>query len=303
MRRSLLPLSLILATIAVLPRAAEAAVVSTVTADTLTITGDAAADRLTLRLAPGAPGTLAGRHRRAPTSRSTARPSRRSRSARAPAADDIRIDESNGDLHRPEATTIESGAGADLVRRRPRRRGDRRRRRQRPRARRRRRRRAVPRRAATTPRSRARTTAPTSSRARAASTPLQTVRHGRVRGVHRAGRRRRASASAATWAWPRTDMAGIESPSSTPRGGPDLVDVGDLSGTELTRVDADLGLADGARDTVFAAGSDGDRLDRRVVAGRHRSASPACSAEVRLRERRSRPTTASRFRPAAAPTS
>ena len=54
-----------------------------------------------------------------------------------------------------------------------------------------------------------------------------------------------------------TDMAGIEVTELNAAGGPDLVDVGDLSGTELTRLDADLGLADGARDTVFTAGSDG----------------------------------------------
>jgi hypothetical protein len=40
----------------VLPATADAAVVSTVSADTLTITGDAAADRITLR--PGEAGSL-----------------------------------------------------------------------------------------------------------------------------------------------------------------------------------------------------------------------------------------------------
>ena len=113
MRRSLLPLSLILATIAVLPGAAEAAVVSTVSADTLNITGDAAADRITLRLAPGTPGTLEVDTESADFAFDRATFTKISVRSGA-GNDDIRIDESNGTFI-DEATTIESGAGADLV--------------------------------------------------------------------------------------------------------------------------------------------------------------------------------------------
>ena len=53
----------------------------------------------------------------------------------------------------------------------------------------------------------------------------------------------------------RADMTGIETILLNAAGGPDLVDVGDLSGSGVTRLDADLGLNDGARDTVFTAGT------------------------------------------------
>ena len=39
-------------------------------------------------------------------------------------------------------------------------------------------------------------------------------------------------------------------------GGPDLVDIGDLTASDVQSVDADLGLLDGARDEVAAQGSD-----------------------------------------------
>jgi Ca2+-binding RTX toxin-like protein len=51
------------------------------------------------------------------------------------------------------------------------------------------------------------------------------------------------------------DLAGIELAEIRAGSGSDLIDIGDLSGTGLTRVDPDLGLADGAPDTVFAQGS------------------------------------------------
>jgi Ca2+-binding RTX toxin-like protein len=53
------------------------------------------------------------------------------------------------------------------------------------------------------------------------------------------------------------DLVGVETAEVRAGGGPDLVDIGDLSATELTRIDADLGLLDGAPDSVFAAGTDG----------------------------------------------
>jgi Ca2+-binding RTX toxin-like protein len=253
MRRSLLSLSLILATVAVLPRAAEAAVVSTVSADTLNISGDAAADRITLRLAPGAPGTLEVDTESADFSFDRATFTKISVRSGA-GSDDIRIDESNGTLI-DEATTIESGAGADIVL------GGR----------------------------GAEVIASGEDNdlvhAGAGDDSLllgggdDTVVQGPLDGfdvfdgqsgfdtvqtsgtgeseeftVQVVGAEVRISRDVGGAG---TDMTGIEVAELNAAGGPDLVDVGDLSGTELTRLDADLGLADGARDTVFAAGSDG----------------------------------------------
>jgi Ca2+-binding RTX toxin-like protein len=53
------------------------------------------------------------------------------------------------------------------------------------------------------------------------------------------------------------DMVRVETAEVLAAGGADLVDIGDMSATELTRIDADLGPADGAPDTVFAAGTGG----------------------------------------------
>ena len=254
MRRSLIPLSLILATIAVLPRAAEAAVVSNVSADTLNITGDAAADTITLRLAPDAPGTLLVDTGGADFSFDRGTFTRISVRSGA-GADDIRIDESNGAFTDAEATTIESGAGADLVL------GGR----------------------------GAEVIASGEDNdlvlAGAGDDSLllgggdDTAVQGALDGfdvfdgqsgfdtvqtsgtgeseeftVQAVGAEVRISRDVGGAG---TDMAGIEVTELNAAGGPDLVDVGDLSGTELTRLDADLGLADGARDTVFTAGSDG----------------------------------------------
>ena len=52
------------------------------------------------------------------------------------------------------------------------------------------------------------------------------------------------------------DLVRVETAELFAGGGPDLVDVGDLSTTELTRIDTDLGLFDGAPDSLFAAGTD-----------------------------------------------
>jgi Ca2+-binding RTX toxin-like protein len=51
------------------------------------------------------------------------------------------------------------------------------------------------------------------------------------------------------------DLVRVETAQVLAGGGQDLVDIGDLSATELTRLDADLGPVDGAPDTVFAAGT------------------------------------------------
>ena len=50
------------------------------------------------------------------------------------------------------------------------------------------------------------------------------------------------------------DLVRVETAEVLAGGGPDFVDVGDLSATELTRVDADLGLFDGAPDSVSPPG-------------------------------------------------
>jgi Ca2+-binding RTX toxin-like protein len=257
MRRFLLPLSVILATIAVLPRAAEAAVVSSVSSDTLTITGDGAADRLALRLAPGAPGTLQidvdadGSADQAFDRATFTRISIRSGAG----ADDVRMDESNGAFTDAEATTIETGAGGDIVG------GGR----------------------------GAETIASgddgdlvlaaggddTLFLGAGDDTALQgrddgsDVFEGQSGGdmLQTAGSSESEEFAVQAFSGralitrdvgsARADMAGIEFAEVHAGGGPDLVDVGNLAGTELARVDADLGLADGARDIVFAAGSAG----------------------------------------------
>ena len=221
MRRSLLPLSLILATIAVLPRAAEAAVVSTVSADTLNITGDAAAD---------------SHHAAARARRSRAR----CRSTPAPpdfdAFDRAHLHADLGPLgrrrgrhpHRRVQRRLHRHRGDhDRVRRgrrprarRPRRGGDRRRRGQRPRARRRGRRRAVARRRATTPPIQGALDGFDVFEGQSGIDTLQILRHGRVGGVHGAGRRRRAPASAATSAARARTWQASRSPSSTPGAAP-----------------------------------------------------------------------------------
>src|SRR5688572_28025913 len=113
MRRILLPLAVVIAA-AALPGAAQAAVVSTVSADTLNINGDAAADTITLRLAPGAPDTLQVDTQSADFTFDRNAFSRISVRSGA-GDDDVRVDEANGAFTDAEATTIESGAGADLV--------------------------------------------------------------------------------------------------------------------------------------------------------------------------------------------
>ena len=113
MRRILVPIAVVIAA-AALPGAAQAAVVSTVSADTLNITGDAAADTIALRLVPGAPGTL-----QVDTSSANFTFDRNgfSRiSVRSGAGDDdVRVDEANGAFTDAEATTIESGAAPTSV--------------------------------------------------------------------------------------------------------------------------------------------------------------------------------------------
>jgi Ca2+-binding RTX toxin-like protein len=54
------------------------------------------------------------------------------------------------------------------------------------------------------------------------------------------------------------DLAGLEQVDFQAVGGADMVDVGDLTGTDLTSLQADLGGADGAIDRVAVAGTDGD---------------------------------------------
>ena len=54
------------------------------------------------------------------------------------------------------------------------------------------------------------------------------------------------------------DLAGLEQVDFQALGGADLVDVGDLTGTDLASLQVDLGGADGAPDRVAVAGTDGD---------------------------------------------
>ena len=54
------------------------------------------------------------------------------------------------------------------------------------------------------------------------------------------------------------DLAGVEQVDFQALGGADLVDVGDLTGTDLTSLQVDLGDADGAADRVAVAGTDGE---------------------------------------------
>ena len=54
------------------------------------------------------------------------------------------------------------------------------------------------------------------------------------------------------------DLAGVEQVDFQALGGADLVDVGDLTGTDLASLQVDLGGADGAADRVAVAGTDGD---------------------------------------------
>jgi Ca2+-binding RTX toxin-like protein len=54
------------------------------------------------------------------------------------------------------------------------------------------------------------------------------------------------------------DLAGVEQIDFQALGGADLVDVGDLTGTDLASLQVDLGGADGAIDRVAVAGTDGE---------------------------------------------
>ena len=253
MRRILLFLTVVLAAVA-LPGAARAAVVSNVSADTLNITGDAAADTIALRLAPDAPGTLQVDTGGADFSFDRRTFTRISVRAGA-GADDIRIDESNGAFTDAEATTIESGAGADLV---------------------------VGGRGAELIAAgddadlvlagagddalflgagddtaiQASEDGTDSFDGQSGADTLQTVGTDESEEftVQAVGSGARISRDVG---FARADMSGLETIELRAGGGPDLVDVGDLTGTGVIRVDADLGIFDGARDTVFAAGTPG----------------------------------------------
>ncbi len=54
-----------------------------------------------------------------------------------------------------------------------------------------------------------------------------------------------------------SDAAGVEALDVVASSGQDLVDVGDLAPTELLNLDADLGASDGARDQIAVQGTDG----------------------------------------------
>ena len=234
------------------PGTADAAVVTSVRGDTLTISGDGADDTVVLRLQAGAPDKLvveAGTSTRSFDRASFTRISIRT----AGGADNIRIDEADGAFSDTEAVTIESGAGKDAVT------GGR--------------------------GAEVISTGDDGDLVLANGggdrlllgtgddTAIQASEDGadviegqsgtdtlRISGtseseeftVQASGGRALISRDVGSG---RADTVGIEVAEVDAGGGPDLVDVGNLSGTALARVDADLGVADGARDTVFAAGS------------------------------------------------
>jgi Ca2+-binding RTX toxin-like protein len=232
-----------------LPAAADASVLAGVSSDTLTITGDGAADRITLRLAPGAPQTL--QLDTGTTTLSFDRANFTRIVIRSGAGDDdIRIDESNGAFTDAEQTTIESGAGNDVV---------------------------AGGRAAETIAAGDDNDLVDAGRGDDAiflgagnDTALQGADDGsdtldgqsgtdafQTAGsaeseeftAQAVGNRARISRDTSSSA---VSMTATEIAEISAGGGQDLVDVGDLTGTGVNRVDADLGLADGARDTVFA---------------------------------------------------
>lgn len=234
-----------------------------VSSDTLTITGDGAADRITLRLAPGAPRTLD-----VDTGSATLHFNRTTftRIAIRSGAgdDDIRIDESNGAFTDTEQTTIESGAGADVV--------------------------AGGRGAETIAAGDDGDLvdagpgddtiflgAGNDTAIQGADDGLDTL-DGQSGGdtfqtagtgeseeftVQSLGTQARISRDTSSSA---AVLSATEILEVNAAGGPDLVDVGNLTGTGVTRVNADLGVGDGARDTVFAGGTAGaDSISASVV--------------------------------------
>lgn len=185
-----LPIVLALAAAAVaLPASAGAAVNSSVVDRTLVITGDAAADQITLT------GTKASLQVTAGSQRFAVGRSRFSRViVRAGDGDDVvRIEETAA----VPALTIEGGLGLDTVR--------------------------VP------------------GTAASEEFTLQAV-----------GDRARISRDTSP---SPLDLASVEIANVRAGAGADLVDVGNLAGSGLQRVDADLGAGDGARDQVAAQGS------------------------------------------------
>jgi hypothetical protein len=111
-RRVLIPLLAVLAAVA-LPDAASAGVLSSVSSVTLTITGDAANDQITLRVAPGASRSLQVVTASTSTCDRTTFSDISIRSGGG--GDDVRMDESSGVFTDTEAVTIETGAGADTI--------------------------------------------------------------------------------------------------------------------------------------------------------------------------------------------
>jgi hypothetical protein len=236
MRRYLLPLVLALVLV---PSAAHASVLATVSGDTLTVTGDGADDRITVR----PDGPTAVRVNDAAFSRATfAKVAIRSGAG----ADEIRVD---GALGVP--ATIESGAGADVI--------------------------------AGGPDAEV-ISAGDDADLVAAGAGADTVLLGagddvaleddgtvdgqsgvdtvRTQGTGEAEEFTVQAVAAHVRLTRdtqpgRTDLVGVEVVGVDAAGGPDLVDVGNLAGTDVVRVDADLGLLDGAGDSVFAQGTDG----------------------------------------------
>ncbi len=199
----ILLLTLVAAT--VLPSAAHAAVLSNVSGDTLAVTGDGAADQITLRLsAPDVLQVNGSTFNRTTFSRIAVRP--------GAGADEVRIVESGGVF----TDTVQLGAGDDTVLQHE---GD----------------------------------ARDLIEGQAGLDTLRVLGTGQAEEFTVQAFGNRALFTRDTSA-ARADVAGIETAEVNAAAGGDLIDVGNLEGTGVVRVDADAGVADGARDQIAFLG-------------------------------------------------
>jgi len=279
MRRCLILILLVaLAFLVSLAGHADAAVVSTVRGDTLLVNGDGGADEVVLRLEPTAPARLlveAGNSTRSFDRNTFSRITL----ATGGGADDIRIDESDGVFTDAEAVTVDAGPGDDVV---------------------------------TGGRGAEVITTGDGTdlvlggggadrillgagddtaiqgseddadvfEGQSGTDTLRILATGESEEltVQAFGARALISRDLGTAG---ADTVGIEQAEINAGGGPDLVDIGDLTGTELVRVDADLGVLDDASDQVTIAGS-ADRDAVRVSAAAEAVRISGLHSEVQL---------------------
>ncbi len=238
-------LLLTLVATAVLPSAAHAAVLSNVSGDTLAVTGDGAADQITLRLsAPDVLQVNGSTFNRTTFSRIAVRP--------GAGADEVRIDESGGVFTDTEITTIETGAGADVVSGgsgaevivtgddgdfvSPGAGDD-----------------AVQLGAGDDTVLQHEGDARDLIEGQAGLDTLRVLGTGQAEEFTVQAFGNRALFTRDTSA-ARADVAGVETAEVNAAAGGDLIDVGNLEGTGIVRVDADAGVADGARDQIAFLG-------------------------------------------------